>query len=144
MTEELERIVDAAIVDADIDTVALTAAADDPRAGAVVTFCGVVRNHDHGRAVSGIDYVGHPSAEPILDGLARELVTREGIHRIVVRHRVGGLGVGGVALFLAVAASHRQQGFDCASDLVERIKAELPIWKKQYFTDGTHEWSECP
>lgn len=132
------------MVETDIDTAALTAAADDPRAGAVVTFCGVVRNHDHGRTVTGIDYVGHPSAGPILDGLARDLFTSEGIHGIVVRHRVGSLGIGGVALFLAVAASHRQQGFDCASDLVERVKAELPIWKKQYFTDGSHEWSACP
>ena len=145
VTEDLRSAaVNVAVVDSDVDTVALTAAADDPRAGAVVTFSGVVRNHDHGRAVTGIDYVGHPTADAILAGLARDLSSGAGIHRIVVRHRVGSLGIGGVALFVAVAASHRQQGFDCTSAVVERIKAELPIWKKQYFADGTHEWSQCP
>ena len=65
-------------------------------------------------------------------------------HAIAAQHRVGYLGIGGVALYVAVSASHRRQAFDCASDLVERVKAELPIWKKQYLVDGSHEWSQCP
>lgn len=137
-------VVDAAVTETDIDTVALTTAVTDARAGAVVTFCGVVRNHDHGRSVTGIDYVAHPSAQPVLERIATEFVARDGIHALAVRHRVGHLGIGGIALFAAIASSHRQEGFACAADLVDRIKAELPIWKKQFFTDGSHEWSQCP
>ena len=73
-----------------------------------------------------------------------EFAAREGVHALAAQHRVGHLGIGGVALFVAVAASHRAQAFGCASDFVDRVKQELPIWKKQFLADGTHEWSQCP
>lgn len=129
---------------ADIDADALLAAVSDDRAGAVVTFAGVVRNHDHGRAVTGIEYVGHPSADEVMRAVVGEFSAREGVHAVAAQHRVGMLGIGGVALYVAVATSHRRQAFDAASDLVDRVKEVLPIWKKQFFADGTHEWSRCP
>lgn len=132
------------VTDADIDTDALCDAVGDDRAGAVVTFAGVVRNHDHGVAVTGIEYVGHPSADGLLRGIAAGIAGREGVHAVAAQHRVGHLGIGGVALFVAVAASHRRQAFDAASDLIERVKQELPIWKKQFLADGGYEWSQCP
>ena len=134
----------AGITDVDVDRDALRALVTDDRAGAVVTFEGAVRNHDHGKAVTGIEYVGHPSAAEIMGRIVADLAAREGVHAIAAQHRVGELGIGGVALYVAVAASHRRQAFECASDLVDRIKESLPIWKKQYLADGTHEWSECP
>ena len=134
----------AGITDVDVDRDALRALVTDDRAGAVVTFGGIVRNHDHGVAVTGIEYVGHPSAAEIMGRIVADLAAREGVHAIAAQHRVGYLGIGGVALYVAVSASHRRQAFDCASDLVERVKAELPIWKKQYLVDGSHEWSQCP
>ncbi len=127
-----------------IDTDALREAVGDDRAGAVVTFAGVVRNHDHGAAVTGIEYVGHPQADALLKQIVADISAREGVHAVVAQHRVGHLDIGGVALFVAVATSHRREGFEAASDLVERVKEELPIWKKQFFTDGSHEWSQCP
>lgn len=129
---------------ADIDADALLAAVSDDRAGAVVTFAGVVRNHDHGRAVTGIEYVGHPSADEVMRAVVGEFSAREGVHAVAAQHRIGMLGIGGVALYVAVAASHRRQAFDTASDLVDRVKEVLPIWKKQFLADGTHEWSRCP
>ena len=134
----------AAVVDVDIDCDALYAAVADDRAGAVVSFCGAVRNHDHGKAVTQIEYVGHPSADEVMRQVVDEFATREDVHAIAAHHRVGVLGIGGVALYVAVSASHRRQAFDCAADLVDRVKEVLPIWKKQYLTDGTHEWSQCP
>lgn len=134
----------AAVVDTDVDCDALYASVSDERAGAVVSFCGVVRNHDHGKSVTGIEYVGHPSANDVIQQTVAEFADREGVHAIAAHHRVGELGIGGVALYVAVAASHRGQAFGCASDLVDRIKEVLPIWKKQYLADGTHEWSQCP
>ena len=134
----------AGVTPEDVDIEALLASVSDDRAGAVVTFAGVVRNHDHGQVVTGIEYVGHPSASEVMAGLVAEFAQRDGVHAIAAQHRIGTLGVGGVALFVAVAASHRKQAFDCASDLVDRVKEALPIWKKQFFVDGTHEWSQCP
>lgn len=132
------------IVDVDIDPDQLYAEVLSEMAGAVVTFAGVVRNHDHGKAVIGIDYVGHPSANALLHELVTEFSQREGIHALAAQHRVGHLDIGGIAMYVAVSASHRKEAFDCVEEFVDRVKAVLPIWKKQYLVDGTHEWSECP
>ncbi|HOQ52622.1 MAG TPA: molybdenum cofactor biosynthesis protein MoaE [Micropruina sp.] len=138
------RVAVAGIRDEPLDQAGLAAMVDDHRAGATVTFTGVVRNHDAGRAVEGIEYVGHPSAGSIIAEVADEFVTRDGVHAIAVEHRVGMLRVGDLALVAAVSASHRSQAFSTCSDLVDRIKQRLPIWKRQQFGDGTAEWSNCP
>ena len=127
-----------------LDAARLAAAVDDQHAGAVVTFTGVVRDHDHGRAVTGIEYVGHPSAQQIIADVAAELAGREGVHAIAIEHRVGTLAVGDLAMVAAVSASHRAEAFRTCSDLVDLIKQRLPIWKHQQFGDGTAEWSNCP
>ncbi|MGJ6980505.1 molybdenum cofactor biosynthesis protein MoaE [Aestuariimicrobium soli] len=127
-----------------LDTAALLASVDDPAAGAVATFAGVVRNHDHGRAVTAIDYVAHPGADEVMAALLAEFRSRERVHALAAEHRVGSLVVGDVALYVAVATSHRALAFATISEFVDEAKARLPIWKKQYFPDGTHEWSQCP
>lgn len=144
MTTSPARVAAAAIRDQALDAVGVTARVTDDRAGATVTFTGVVRNHDHGRAVTGIEYVGHPSAEAVLAEVAAEFVGREGVHAVAVEHRVGTLVVGDLALVAAVSASHRAQAFGTCSDLVDRVKEKLPVWKRQSFADGTTEWSNCP
>ena len=144
MTQSAARVGLAAISDQPLNAAQVALSVSDERAGATVTFTGVVRNHDHGRSVAGIEYVGHPSSTDVMTEVVGEFAGREGVHAIAAQHRVGELGIGGVALYVAVAASHRRQAFECASDLVDRIKESLPIWKKQYLADGTHEWSECP
>lgn len=134
----------AAVSDVPVDVAAVTALVDDPRAGAVVTFVGAVRNHDGGREVASLGYTAHPSAEPVLREVAGEFADREGVHAVAVVHRVGDLAVGDVALFAVVAASHREQAFRCASDLVDRVKQTVPIWKHQRYTDGSADWSNLP
>ncbi len=134
----------AAIRDEPLDAARLTDLIGNDRAGATVTFTGVVRNHDHGRDVTGIEYVGHPSAAQIIAEVAAEFAGRDGIHAIAVEHRVGTLGIGDLAMVAAVSASHRAEAFRTCSDLVDRIKERLPIWKHQQFADGTAEWSNCP
>lgn len=113
-------------------------------AGAVVTFSGVVRNHDLGQAVDSIEYNSHPLANEILRTLADELTGREGIHAIGVAHRVGHLQVGDIALVAVVAAEHRGQAFQATIDLVDEVKKRLPVWKKQHFSDGHTEWTGLP
>lgn len=127
-----------------IDCQALQRLVHDDRAGAVVSFVGAVRNHDAGRQVEGIDYVAHPSAGQAMTQVVAEARRADGVYAVVAQHRVGALGIGDVALYVAVAAAHREQAFRAASDLVDRIKEVLPVWKKQLFPDGTHEWTGCP
>lgn len=144
MITSAARVALAAVDDRPLDVARLAALVSDDRAGATVTFTGVVRNHDAGRAVDGIEYVGHPSADAIIAEVAAEFTGREGVHAIVVAHRVGTLTIGDLALVAAVAASHRAQAFSTCSDLVDLIKQKLPIWKRQVFSDGSSEWSNCP
>lgn len=144
MITSAARVALAAVDDRPLDVARLAALVSDDRAGATVTFTGVVRNHDAGRAVDGIEYVGHPSADAIIAEVAAEFTGREGVHAIVVAHRVGTLTIGDLALVAAVSASHRAQAFSTCSDLVDLIKQRLPIWKRQVFSDGSSEWSNCP
>lgn len=114
------------------------------RCGAIASFTGVIRNHDGGKAVDGIEYSSHPSAEDILHQIATQYLGRPGVHRIVAHHRVGSLVVGDIALLVVVAAEHRAQAIGATEGIVEEIKARLPIWKKQHFSDGHHAWTGLP
>ncbi|MGH3737468.1 MAG: molybdenum cofactor biosynthesis protein MoaE [Micromonosporaceae bacterium] len=113
-------------------------------AGAVVSFAGVVRDHDHGRPVASLDYEGHPGATAVLREVAEEIAAEPGVQAVAVSHRIGALDIGDVALAAAVACAHRGEAFEACRRLVDEVKARLPIWKHQVFTDGTDEWVNCP
>jgi molybdopterin synthase catalytic subunit len=132
------------ITDQPLDLAAHEAAVADPRAGAVVSFQGVVRDHDHGRGVVSLDYEGHPTAAAVLREVAEEIAKDPGVYAVAVSHRVGALTVGDVALVAAVSTAHRQAAFAACARLVDEAKARLPIWKHQVFADGTDEWVNCP
>lgn len=107
--------------------------------GAVVSFQGVVRNHDENRAVIALDYQAHPDAQRFLRECCEDVATRTGL-RVAAFHRTGPLQVGDVALVAAVAAAHRAEAFAACADLVELIKQTVPIWKRQHFLTGSSEW----
>ncbi|MEP7765327.1 molybdenum cofactor biosynthesis protein MoaE [Sanguibacter sp. 25GB23B1] len=107
--------------------------------GAVVTFRGVVRDNDSERAVTGLDYEAHPQAQAFLARCCEDVARETGL-RVAAVHRVGELTIGDVALVAAVSSGHRAEGFAACAALVDRIKAEVPIWKRQHFTDGVSEW----
>ncbi|ALE75843.1 molybdenum cofactor biosynthesis protein MoaE [Pseudonocardia sp. EC080610-09] len=110
-------------------------------AGAVVTFAGVVRDHDGGRSVHGLEYSAHPTAGRIVAEVAEQVAARsDGVRALAVSHRIGPLDIGEVALACAVAAEHRGQAFGACAELVDEVKRLLPVWKHQRFTDGTDEW----
>jgi molybdopterin synthase catalytic subunit len=115
-----------------------------PAAGAVVSFQGVVRNHDEGRGVSELEYEAHPSAERILAEVAGEIAARPEVYAVAVSHRVGLLKVGDVALVAAVSTAHRAAAFSACADLVDEVKSRLPVWKRQVFADGTEQWVNSP
>ncbi|MFY1635401.1 molybdenum cofactor biosynthesis protein MoaE [Solwaraspora sp. WMMB335] len=127
-----------------LDLAAHEAAVTDRRAGAVVSFQGVVRDHDHGRAVTGLEYEGHPSAEQVLREVAAEVAADPAVYGVAVSHRLGVLAIGEVALVAAVSTAHRAAAFAACARLVDEAKARLPIWKRQVFADGTEEWVNCP
>ncbi|HET6877659.1 MAG TPA: molybdenum cofactor biosynthesis protein MoaE [Jatrophihabitans sp.] len=132
------------VSDAPIETSVHEAAVDHPGAGARVVFCGVVRDHDHGRGVVELEYQGHPSAEQVLTEIAEQFAAEPGVLALAVSHRVGTLRIGDVALVAAVATAHRAAAFEVCARLVEEVKRRLPIWKRQVFTDGSDEWVNCP
>ena len=120
------------------------AAVQDPAAGATVSFSGVVRDHDHGRSVLRLEYSAHPSAEQTLFEVLGEVAAASvGVRAIAASHRIGALAVGDAALVVAVAADHRAAAFQTAALMVDNIKERLPVWKHQYFADGTDEWVNC-
>lgn len=134
----------AAISDQPLDVAAHSVAVRSAGAGADVTFCGVVRDHDHGRQVVELEYSSYPTAEQVLREVAEEIAADESVIAVAVSHRVGMLAVGDVALVASVTAAHRKQAFESCQRLVDQAKARLPIWKRQVFTDGTDEWVNCP
>ncbi|GAA4267671.1 molybdenum cofactor biosynthesis protein MoaE [Frondihabitans peucedani] len=109
-------------------------------AGAVVTFEGVVRDHDDGRGVSALEYEAHPSATEVIRAVAVDVASRHPEVAIAVEHRTGPLTIGDVALAAAVSSAHRAAAFAACAELIDEIKARVPIWKKQDFTDGSSEW----
>jgi molybdopterin synthase catalytic subunit len=134
----------AAISDQPLDVAAHEAAVAHPAAGATVSFAGVVRDHDGGKSVTELEYVGHPTAQALVEEIAAEFAARPEVHAVAISHRVGLLGIGDVALACAVSASHRGQAFTACAELVDEVKARLPIWKRQVFADGAEEWVACP
>lgn len=127
-----------------LDLAAHEAAVADPRAGAVVSFQGVVRDHDHGRQVARLEYEGHPGASEILREVAAEVAADPTVYAVAISHRLGPLEIGDVALVAAVSTAHRAAAFAACARLVDEAKARLPIWKRQLFVDGTEEWVNCP
>jgi molybdopterin synthase catalytic subunit len=127
-----------------LDAALHQAAVAHPRAGAHVVFCGVVREHDHGRDVVELEYQGHPSADAVLRGIAAEFAAEPDVLALAVSHRIGVLAVGDVAIVAAVATAHRREAYETCSRLVDEVKRRLPIWKRQLFADGTDEWVNCP
>lgn len=126
-----------------ISTAALAAGVDSPLAGAVVTFSGDVRDHDHGRQVTSLIYEAHPSAQEILATIADEVAERYDVIAVAVAHRTGPLAIGDCALAAVVSAAHRGDAFAACTALVEETKARIPVWKHQFFADGTDEWVNC-
>ncbi|HEV7623886.1 MAG TPA: molybdenum cofactor biosynthesis protein MoaE [Amnibacterium sp.] len=129
----------ALVTDAVLDADAVEAAVVSERDGAIVTFRGVIRDHDGGRDVVRLDYSAHPDAQRFLGEVCARVAERTGL-AVAAAHRIGALTIGDVALVAAVAAPHRAEAFQACADLVDAIKTEVPIWKRQHFPQGSSEW----
>ncbi|MDQ0691736.1 molybdenum cofactor biosynthesis protein MoaE [Arthrobacter sp. W4I7] len=153
-TETSFEVVNAVLSAEPISVDQAIAAVESDTAGAVVSFSGVVRNHDGGKPVERLSYSAHPTAHQVMADVVAQLVAEQTAAgssagegggspqsaRIWAAHRIGMLEIGDPALVCAVSAAHRGQAFAVCSELVDRIKEQVPIWKEQFFTDGTVEW----
>lgn len=111
--------------------------------GAVLLFTGVVRNHDAGRAVVGLTYDAYEAmATSKLEEICQDVGARLEVGEIAIVHRVGELAVGDVSVAIAVASPHRDAAYKASRELIERVKREVPIWKRERYANGDEKWLE--
>ena len=134
------EVITATVSDLPLNAEHAHAAAWSPECGAVVGFSGIVRNHDGGRDVRSLGYSAHPTASAVIAGVAARIAEKYDGVRLWAAHRTGPLEIGDAALVAAVASAHRGTAFAACSELVDTVKARVPIWKEQGFSDGTSEW----
>ena len=133
-----------AVRESELSVDEVRAAVADPAAGGIALFAGAVRDSDHDRGVSGLSYSAHPSATGELRRVAGVIAEKYPVIGIAAVHRVGDLAIGDLAVVLAVSCPHRAEAFDACRDLIDILKASVPIWKHQRFDDGTTEWVGTP
>ena len=127
-----------------LDVGEVAAALDDDASGGLTLFVGRVRDHDAGKGVTGLEYSAHPSAADRLREVCERVAEEYDVHGIAAVHRVGTLAIGDIAVVVATASAHRGQAFEASRALIDTLKAEVPIWKHQRFTDGSEEWVGSP
>jgi molybdopterin synthase catalytic subunit len=133
-----------AVRESELSVDEVRAAVADPAAGGIALFAGAVRDTDHGRGVTGLSYSAHPSAAAELRRVAEVIAEKYPVIGIAAVHRVGDLAIGDLAVVLAVSCPHRSEAFDACRDLIDILKASVPIWKHQLFDDGGTEWVGSP
>lgn len=128
----------------DADTVSsVRAGVEDAGKGAVVVFVGNVRNSFGGRSVERITYSAYPAmAERRLERIVNELEAVESGTRVEIVHGLGTLEVGDASVVIATASAHRRQAYEVNRLALERLKAEVPIWKREHYADGKSAWRE--
>jgi molybdopterin synthase catalytic subunit len=129
-----------AIRDTPLSADEVLAAVADPAAGGTVVFTGQVRDHDQNRVVTRLSYAAHPSAEDEMRRVAEKVAAGSGALAVAAVHRVGELGIGDLAVVVAASCPHRGDAFAACQALIDEVKASVPIWKNQFFADGSSEW----
>lgn len=132
------RLVDVRETPLSVDEV--LAAVSDARAGGIAIFVGTVRSHDGGRDVDALDYEAHPGAVEVMRSIAESIAQRPEVIALAAVHRVGALAIGDLAVVVAASTAHRHDAFRAGQDLIDAVKENVPIWKRQVFRDGEIEW----
>jgi molybdopterin synthase catalytic subunit len=110
--------------------------------GAIDVFIGTTRDNSKGRQVTGLEYEAYvPMALKSIDGIEQETRDRWNVHEINIVHRIGRVAIGEPSVVIAVSSAHRDEAFKACRYLIDRLKETVPIWKREYFADGTFEWS---
>lgn len=134
-----------AIVERPIDPAALLRRAATGLDGAVVLFLGTVRNRNEGRPVLGLEYEAYPAmAERVMRRIAEDAARAAAPSDVAIEHRVGRLQVGETSVAVAVWAPHRDAAYRASREIMERLKREAPIWKREWYADGAARWLGDP
>ncbi|MGB6221145.1 molybdenum cofactor biosynthesis protein MoaE [Haloferula sp.] len=127
-----------------LDPVATREKVLDPASGGYCSFEGWVRNHHQGRAVDRLEYEAYPLlAEKEGNRIINEAREKFEIVHAVCIHRTGEVEIGGLAVVVSVSSHHRAAAFDACRYIIDEVKARVPIWKKEYFSDGSNGWVRC-
>lgn len=131
------------LVDGPIDVESIIRTVSDPASGAVLTFLGTVRDHHRNRPVTKLTYSAYrPMAEARLRTIVEDLeASTEGLRAALV-HRLGEVPVGEPSVVIAVASPHRAAAYEASRTALERLKSEVPIWKREHYSDGGASWRE--
>lgn len=114
-----------------------------PECGGIGIFQGTVRNHHEGRAVQALKYTSYvPVAEKMIRQIEQDIIQKYDVSYVRVIHRIGFLDVGGTAIIAVAYAAHRREAFQACEEAVERVKHEVPIWKEEFYTDGSSQFVE--
>ena len=131
----------ASIVGEPLDAARILAESLSDEDGAALLFWGVVRNENDGRAVTQLEYHAYEAmAEREILRIVDEARERWPVGDVRVYHRVGLLQVGEASIAIAVAAPHRGEAYEASRYVIEQIKRRVPIWKREGYTEGEHEW----
>ena len=131
------------IVRDEIDLEGLRRRAQDPQGGAVLIFCGDVRNHSQEQDVSFLEYEAHESmALKQIRKIIEQAQQKWELHKVEVIHRLGKLAVTDCSITIAVSTSHRNEAYEASRYIIDTIKHTVPIWKKEHFVNGASNWSE--
>lgn len=124
-----------------IDLIYALSIGHDPKAGAVVLFSGEVRNHSHKKNVSHLEYEAYtPMARKAIREIVSDARGKWNLHQVVCIHRIGKVEIGESAVVVVTSSSHREDAYAANRYIIDRVKHEAPIWKKEYFEDGSYEW----
>jgi molybdopterin synthase catalytic subunit len=111
-----------------------------PDRGGVASFLGTVRDHHEGRAVRALEYTAYDQmAEEVCREILLEAAARWPV-RVTLRHRLGDLAIGDVAVAVVAAGGHRDEAFSACRYVIEELKRRVPIWKRETFIDGSSDW----
>jgi len=125
-----------------LDLCAILSEAHHPEAGAVVLFSGEVRNHSHGKSVSYLDYEAFaPMANKIIAEIIGDANEKWKLNIALCKHRIGKVNICETAVIVITASAHRVEAYEANQYIIDRVKHEAPIWKKEFFSDGSYEWS---
>jgi molybdopterin synthase catalytic subunit len=127
-----------------LDTMALRAELADPACGGFVAFEGWVRDHNEGQRVTRLEYEAF-AALAVLEGerVIAEARARFGVPHALCVHRIGDLALGEIAVWVGVAAPHRDEAFRACRYIIDEVKHRLPIWKKEHYEGGDSGWVNC-
>lgn len=129
------------LIESAIDTIALRAELEHPACGAIVSFDGVVRDQNDGRAVRRLEYQCYTELA-LQEGAA--IIAAVGaslpVHRALCVHRIGVLEIGDIAVWVGVSSAHRDAAFEACRQIIDQVKLRVPIWKNEFYQDGQSGW----